>query len=508
MKKISLMLALLALAITLLLFTTSCFSDDPEDPSNGEAEETIGVEGLFYELSTDGTTYAIASEGQCNAKEITLPTEYEGKPVKYILTGAFKDSSIEKVIIPEGYTMVYMRAFMNCGQLKSVEMPKSLEGISYEMFKNCTSLSSVTIPSTSTYVEENAFFGCTSLTEITIPDSVTYIGSQAFGNCSNLKKVVLGNKISDFSASAFDGTPIVEDPNNIIDGVLYIGNYAVSANDAAIPEELTLREGTVAVVGGAFSGLTNLKKAILPDGVEYIGGSAFYDCDNLEKVVLPDSIKSIGYDAFTNIPHKVYDKVGEDWYVGNHLVRSNRQSAGTVSVRNGTITIAAGAMNGFIDSLHLPASLKYMSTNFANNVQYLGNITVDQGNTSFKVVNNVLYTIDGKTLITSSSTNQGVLKILDTVEVIGSDIFCSYYNCKVTALVLPKTVTYIGGNAFYILKAVYYDGTEETYSLIGGTSNAWGNNRTGRTHYYSETKPTSRGSYWRYVDGVPTPWNS
>ena len=27
-------------------------------------------------------------------------------------------------------------------------------------------------------------------------------------------------------------------------------------------------------------------------------------------------------------------------------------------------------------------------------------------------------------------------------------------------------------------------------------------------YFYSETPPTQPGNYWRYVDGVPTPWET
>ena len=27
-------------------------------------------------------------------------------------------------------------------------------------------------------------------------------------------------------------------------------------------------------------------------------------------------------------------------------------------------------------------------------------------------------------------------------------------------------------------------------------------------YFYSEEKPTEPGNYWRYVDGVPTPWET
>ena len=506
MKKISLLLSLALLMMALFVCMIACSSDDTDGADGDETEEIVGVEGLLFELSTDGTSYAIASMGYCNAKEITLPTEHEGKPVKYILEGTFKNSDIEKVVIPEGYVMAYIRAFEGCTSLKTVELPKSFEGITYEMFKGCTSLTNITIPDGATYIEESAFYGCTALTEIVIPDSVTYLGSEAFAYCSALKNVTLGNEICYFSSSAFERTPVESDPAGEVDGVHYIGNYAVYADKDKLPEELTLREGTVGLVSNLFANSAKLKKVVLPEGVAFIGSRAFNDCISLAEVVVPDSVQSIGYEAFYSLPDSVYTKVGNDWYVGNHLVRVSRQSASAVTVRNGTISIAEGAMSGSIDSLNLPASLKYMSLGFSTNVQYLGGITVAEGNENFKVVDNVLYTMDGKTLIACASTNQGVLKILDTVETIGGDMFCAFYNCKVTGLVLPKTVKYVNGSVFSKLQKVYYCGTADSYKYVEGASDAWGSNRNGHTYYYSETKPENRGSYWHYVDGVPTAW--
>jgi hypothetical protein len=56
------------------------------------------------------------------------------------------------------------------------------------------------------------------------------------------------------------------------------------------------------------------------------------------------------------------------------------------------------------------------------------------------------------------------------------------------------------------LNAIYYGGTAEDWASISIDNGA--NYKLARTslYYYSETKPTTKGNYWRYVDGVPTAW--
>ena len=82
----------------------------------------------------------------------------------------------------------------------------------------------------------------------------------------------------------------------------------------------------------------------------------------------------------------------------------------------------------------------------------------------------------------------------------------AFYNCdSITSVTIPDSVTSIGYEAFYncdSLSTVYYNGTKEEWSGISGNSNLTGATR----YYYSETEPTTSGNYWRYVEGVPTPW--
>jgi hypothetical protein len=73
-----------------------------------------------------------------------------------------------------------------------------------------------------------------------------------------------------------------------------------------------------------------------------------------------------------------------------------------------------------------------------------------------------------------------------------------------TSVTISNSVKSIGGGMFSActnLKIVYYTGTEKEYSWI---SEEFDNEVT--CYYYSETKPTTDGNWWHYVDGVPTVW--
>lgn len=50
---------------------------------------------------------------------------------------------------------------------------------------------------------------------------------------------------------------------------------------------------------GPFYGDTNVKVAIVPDGVTSVGTAAFTNCTNLETVYLPSTLQGIGYQAFS-----------------------------------------------------------------------------------------------------------------------------------------------------------------------------------------------------------------
>ena len=52
-------------------------------------------------------------------------------------------------------------------------------------------------------IEGSAFMECTELKKLDIPDTVTYIGDDAFGFCINLEHILLPSKINKISKELF-----------------------------------------------------------------------------------------------------------------------------------------------------------------------------------------------------------------------------------------------------------------------------------------------------------------
>ena len=94
------------------------------------------------------------------SKEVIIPKE-----VIKIGDGAFAGQTIEKVIIPDGVTVVGSYAFYECVHLIEVFIPKSAKLIEQYAFGLCRALKNITIPTDIERIECNAFIGCDSLTE-------------------------------------------------------------------------------------------------------------------------------------------------------------------------------------------------------------------------------------------------------------------------------------------------------------------------------------------------------
>ena len=74
--------------------------------------------------------------------------------IEVINQGTLAVSNITSLVIPEGVTAIYPRAFSACSNLDSIVIPKSVTFISVEVFLDCDDLK--TINFTGTKAEWNA----------------------------------------------------------------------------------------------------------------------------------------------------------------------------------------------------------------------------------------------------------------------------------------------------------------------------------------------------------------
>lgn len=102
--------------------------------------------------------------------------------IKGIGVGAFANSKICIVTLPNSITRIGDRAFYNCENLGSVTLPNLVTTINTGTFANCSNLNSFTISNSVRIICDNAFAGCASLINIDVPNTVNSISKTAFSN--------------------------------------------------------------------------------------------------------------------------------------------------------------------------------------------------------------------------------------------------------------------------------------------------------------------------------------
>lgn len=143
-----------------------------------DIEDNEGMNWEFTELC-DGVIRLDKYTG--NAKTITVSSNIEGKTVVEIGKEVFEDSSIQKISLPDSITSIGERAFCNCKNLVTINMPSNLKVICEEAFAGIHKIPIWVFPEGLEIIERGAFY-CSSVTEAHIPESVTTIGENAFSN--------------------------------------------------------------------------------------------------------------------------------------------------------------------------------------------------------------------------------------------------------------------------------------------------------------------------------------
>ncbi len=468
------------------------------------------------------------------------------------------------VIIPStlgGYPVAYIGwlAFENCTAITSITIPSSVIYIDNESFRGCTGISNITvddnnpiylskgnciieketkeiivgckssvIPTDGSVVGigQNAFGGCSGLKSITIPDSVSSIGEYAFSDCEGLANISLHDNIEYLGGYAFFNTAYYNNENNWIDGILYIGNYLVETNGYA-PTVCTIREGTIAILDYAFIYCEDITSIKIPNTVKSIGYEAFYGCIGLTSITIPNSVTNIERSAFQDCSelstiniHDGITYIGEDafsntayynnssnWingvlYIGNYLVKANETVSGTITTRDGAITILDGAFSYCenLTSINIADSIKSVGDSVFEGCIGLTNVTIGNGVTSIgcyafydctKLTNVIMgdnvksigeYAFSGCTELTAITIPKGVTSI-------GGCVF--YYCSNLASITIPSSVINIGYEAFFgcdSLTDVYYGGSETDWSKI--YIDDYNQSITNATIHYSLIEPT------------------
>ncbi len=284
-----------------------------------ENAETFTIGDYTYTLNEDGS--AVISKYSGWDKELTIPSELDGHPVKGIGSEAFFDcDSLTSITLPDSVTDLGANPWVYCYSLNTIsvspghpalavidsalyskadkklvwvpmstegtfEIPQGIRIIGDMAFYYCESLTSVTIPDSVTTIGDWAFSSCKSLTSVTIPVSVTAIGDGAFSSCRSLTSVTIPDSVTAIGNMAF--------------------YYCGSLTSVTIPDSVT------AIGNSAFSGCFSLTSVTIPDSVTSIGSEAFSYCNSLSMIIVTEGSFAEQYCIDNNLPYQYTNYL--DW---------------------------------------------------------------------------------------------------------------------------------------------------------------------------------------------------
>lgn len=316
-------------------------------------------------------------------------------------------------------TIIESFAFNGCkGLTGDLIIPDSVISLGNTVFQNCSGFNgTLKLSNQLTKIEDWTFNKCSGLTgNVIIPDSVISIGNRAFQNCSGFNgKLDLSNKLVSIGEYAFYKCSGLTGDLVIPDGVTSIG-YGAFCKCSGVEGILRLSNKLVIIGEFAFSECTGLTGDLLiPDSVTEIGGAAFQQCEGFNgELVLSRNLEYIGNFAFSKCIRLKNTKI--------QIPASLKRIGEEYILEGKNVGIAS-----------------HLTYNLGSSVGNFEAFEVDENNQYFKSVDGVLYTKDGKRLVSYPTCKKDeTYEILEGVKLMDQMSISS--NTNVKTLIIPDSL--------------------------------------------------------------------
>ena len=335
----------------------ACLADEggsAEPKPEPKPEPTVTAKDIFGLEETTGGWKVTGYDVEKGGKEVTVPAEYDGKPIVEIGDEAFSlkkanvgfKNWITSITLPDTIKTIGYQAFYGCSKVAEIVLPEGLESIGKEAFRYCNNLKEINVPSTVSSIGEIAFKqsraaylkainvaegnnnfksvdgvlltkdGKTLLCYPTgkvgapyeMPDTVEEIANDAFkadastydssvvnGNGEHkLTEIVLSKNLKKIGERAFEQCGLT---SVTITSDLEVGKYAFAGCKDL--KTVVVEEGVTAIPDYTFMNMQGIESLTLPSTLKTIGAYAF-DRYGAESIELPEGLETIGEDAFAN----------------------------------------------------------------------------------------------------------------------------------------------------------------------------------------------------------------
>lgn len=240
--------------------------------------------------------------------------------------GAFKETDLVSVTLPESIMELNAGAFRDCSKLETVEiLGNNLITLGYGgtnssykgLFYNCGNLKSVKLPDSVESIDGYAFYGCGSLSLINMPDNLQYVNTSAFEGCVSLPSAEF-HSLQDIGYKAFYGCSGLQWVK-LPDCMHNVGESAFE--DCSSLASINLPDGIENIGFGAFAG-SGLKSVKWPESMTEMSSDMFNGCTNLSSVTLGSKLNEISDGAFEGCPNIVevnsLNPTPPEFYIGTY----------------------------------------------------------------------------------------------------------------------------------------------------------------------------------------------
>lgn len=368
-------------------------------------------------------------------------------------TGGFWSSSIfsdykdkiKSLVIEDGITD--LPSFCNCKSLSSISIPDSVTGIEeYTFYDTAYYDDENNWENGVLYIDKHLIKAKPEITELNIKTGTITIADEAFSGCENLESITMPESLKTIPPRIFDETAYYRNDDNWENGLLYNGNYLITAkNDIT---SANIKEGTTVAASCALGWCENLESVTLPDSLTTMGERMFICCSALKSIDIPDTVTSIGGSAFgmCSSLETVVIPTGV-----THIADGLLSYSGITSIDIPDTVTSMG--DGVFDTCEKLKSVKIGCSlsevgNFAFNLcTALETIDVSPNNPIYKSVDNVLFSKDGTEILLYPSLKEGAeYTVPDGVTKIDD---CAFRVCpNLQKVIIPEGVVSIGADAF------------------------------------------------------------
>ncbi len=400
---------------------------DSGDESESETKPQVSTSDSKLTFMKLGTGYHVTGIGEETSKDIVIPAEYNGSPVTSIDYGAFANTDIEKVTIPNTVTSIGTSAFENCSSLKNVSIPASVTKIGANAFKNCTALT--VIDFNGTQAEWNA---------ITFENGWNTGLSSYTVDCTDTDIVVGGGEET---TTGGEGTDIIEPPTPSSAFEVGVGYHAY-INQEDLDKTIYLTNQFNTQYTYLLNGTESLEDAAsiyfenASDGKYYM----YFIEDSVKQYINIELIENNG-NSYWNV--KLRESASSAWYW------SEEYKTLLTDGSNGPMFLGTQKNKGYTEMQSMridqDGATSYM-LNFAKAEDFDVPTGSTSGLTYEKSSDGTYYIVTG---VTATATDVRIPDTYDGLPVteIKTNAFEGHYSIR--SIYVPASVKKIGGYAFY-----------------------------------------------------------